>query len=709
MDIGNNYIFDNSSLEHKGKSMKATRLWILLFFVALINQNHLLAQPQTGETGDNAVVQQQETSPPSTQPGSNEPSQNTPKPTTDKQIQEPKAQATPQKEAPGNPPEQVSANKQTDTPVSEQTKPVPSDSNKAQQPPIEKKSATKQTQEIKPAVQSGSQASPKKQAPPVQKKQTAAQPAPKPAIQATDEKPSQSQPKQQADDDTQAQPEGEAKAESGDAPGSGLKIKPGLTFGTMTRNGKTWTRFSFRPEISFGKLGVALDLELFMNEEQQFDSYGWNFDTFDNGMESILRKIYYVRWGQPGDGLFLKAGALENVTMGYGLIMNNYGNIAYYPDKKFVGFHGQINHLPILDLGLEVVLNNYQELFNGEGVIGTRAHFAPLSPLSLPLLSKIRLGGSIVSDLNQLAALPDRDGDNCPDEMDGSPTDNAFCKFNRDDEIFDLILAFSEKPESEISEFDDSLSREVKDAYKEGDQFTLLSFDAGLPIITSKFLNLSVYSEIAFQAFQESDDLFDGGWGLILPGVLANIGPLSGSLEYRIFNQPFHPGHFNGWYEAERAMVSQGEILTKEQKYWDENLEGVDQGIYGALGLDVKGLATVGGSYKVMFPEDGGHVQGYTGSASLGQSITNLIPKLSSGSIFWHKDKVGDDLNQDGDIGSSDGFFEPNIYTYYGYSVGIQMGANMIITVNRITTHTRNTEGKLTKATNLSFETAVSF
>jgi hypothetical protein len=505
--------------------------------------------------------------------------------------------------------------------------------------------------------------------------------------------------------------------EKAEAEKEGFQFNPGLTFGAMTRNGQTWTRFSFRPEIAIGKFGVALDLELFMNDEQKFDSYGWKFDSFDNTMESLYRKVYYVRWAYPGDKLYLKLGALDNVTLGYGLIMSGYGNTALYPDKKLLGFHGQLNHISALDANLEVVLNSFRELQGRDAVVGARLSIAPLSKLGLPLISKIRIGASAAGDLNQLGGLPDRDGDNCPDELDLDPEGKDVCKGKEYYAVKKDLSIEAIVPDSLTRyRMTDSLeSSALKRRYGDGDQFSALSFDVGVPILSMKLISLEVYSELALQMYQNSDDMLDGGYGLILPGARAGLGPVSVSLEYRYLKQPFFPGHFNSLYEAERVVISGDSILTKEQKYWSDSAD-VKKGIYGALGVDLKGLLIMNGHYCMMFPDKGDIEHGYSGRVALGESITKLIPKISSGEIFWVKERVGQDKYRKRDEDDpriiwiySDAILQPSIFTYWGYAVGIQMGSNMIITIKNTNTYVRDENLDLQRETNLSLETAITF
>jgi len=108
----------------------------------------------------------------------------------------------------------------------------------------------------------------------------------------------------------------------------GAPPKSGTTgsIGTVTLNGQVYNQLSIRPEIPIGKLGVGLDIYLYFNDEGMYwDS--WDFSSGGSAYKTIIDKIYYLRWGQPGDNLYFMAGALPSVTLGQGILVNNYSNI----------------------------------------------------------------------------------------------------------------------------------------------------------------------------------------------------------------------------------------------------------------------------------------------------------------------------------------------------------------------------------------------
>ncbi|MCK4688900.1 MAG: hypothetical protein KAT41_01255, partial [Candidatus Marinimicrobia bacterium] len=72
-----------------------------------------------------------------------------------------------------------------------------------------------------------------------------------------------------------------------------------------------------------------------------------------------LDKIYYLRWAQQGDPFFAKAGALDNVTLGYGILMSGYSNTTEYPQIRKVGVH---TGMQFNKLGWEAFMANVKEI-----------------------------------------------------------------------------------------------------------------------------------------------------------------------------------------------------------------------------------------------------------------------------------------------------------------------------------------------------------
>ena len=95
-----------------------------------------------------------------------------------------------------------------------------------------------------------------------------------------------------------------------------------------------------RPEIPIGKLGVGLDLYLYFNDDGLYWE-SWDFSSGAAAYRTIVDKIFYLRWGQPGDNLYFRAGALPSVTLGHGSLVNNYSNIMEYPQVRKIGLNLQ--------------------------------------------------------------------------------------------------------------------------------------------------------------------------------------------------------------------------------------------------------------------------------------------------------------------------------------------------------------------------------
>jgi len=122
---------------------------------------------------------------------------------------------------------------------------------------------------------------------------------------------------------------------------------------STTIDGDQYYRMSFIPEIPLGKWAIAPDLEIFLDQEGGISSRGWRFGTTTEALNSILRKIYYVRYGRPHDPVYAKVGALDEITLGYGLIMADYRNTMEYPGIKKTGLEFRLSDVGGTGVGLE--------------------------------------------------------------------------------------------------------------------------------------------------------------------------------------------------------------------------------------------------------------------------------------------------------------------------------------------------------------------
>ena len=109
--------------------------------------------------------------------------------------------------------------------------------------------------------------------------------------------------------------------------------------GSVTIDGKVWNQVAMRPVIPFGKWGLALDLVVYFDAKGNIHSDEWDFSSSNAIKNTLIDKIYYIRYGFPGDPLYGRIGALDDVDLGYGILVNDYSNTMLYPQDRKVGFN----------------------------------------------------------------------------------------------------------------------------------------------------------------------------------------------------------------------------------------------------------------------------------------------------------------------------------------------------------------------------------
>jgi len=537
--------------------------------------------------------------------------------------------------------------------------------------------------------------------------------APKASAPAAAAAPASSSPAAASNSSNDANVAGSENASSGaSASGdAGLQFHPGLTFGTVTVDGKTWTRLSLQPEIEFGKLGVAFDIELFLDEKQNLSDRGWDFNTTQNGLESVLRKIYYVRWDHPGAPFYAKLGALDDVTMAHGLVVNGYRNTARYPDDKLLGLHTQLNDIGALGWNAELLVNDLQEFSKSGPFWAAQLGLRPLKPMGIPIFKDLLIGGGVARDESQYSGLRDRDGDGCPDVIDTYPNNGSTC-------VNDPSLSWLDNldPSQTLGTALDSAQRykkaesdSIKNVYSRKMSFTEMWLSATLPLIQTKFFTWGIYSEYAKPFTPNDDSVASLGWGSIPIGSWANIGPVRLIAEYRHFKGPFQPGWFDGNYELDRANSSNGGVITKTELIYRNGSSTTDlNGYFAGLGVDLWGLVDVSGDYSQLIASDNSPDQrSISGKVALGTTITSLLRnKISKAELYWKKDRIGLDT-----VGAAhrDGFFDNSIYTTYGWRVGSQVAGGVELIVQRETTFSRDSDGKLKSETQMSVASQIRF
>mgnify|MGYP004031978327 CR=1 FL=1 len=97
-------------------------------------------------------------------------------------------------------------------------------------------------------------------------------------------------------------------------------------FGAVTIDGKIWNQVALRPIIPIGKVSVALDIVFYIDQNGNIHDDEWDFSDGKKSKNSIIDKIYYIRYGKKWDPFYFQIGALDNVTIGQGILVNRYSN-----------------------------------------------------------------------------------------------------------------------------------------------------------------------------------------------------------------------------------------------------------------------------------------------------------------------------------------------------------------------------------------------
>lgn len=255
-----------------------------------------------------------------------------------------------------------------------------------------------------------------------------------------------------------------------------------------TGRNKVYYKVAFLPELAIWKLGVGFDLSLYYDETNTLREEDWDESR------DILGKIWYVRFGQKGDPLFAYCGGLPQATIGHGFIMNNYTNMLRYPDEKIVG--AQLN-VDVGSVGFESMVAdiNHAEVFGG------RIFVRPLYNMKIPIMSRIAIGVSGVTD--------------------------------RD-------------PDSSNKTSDDSVS--------------VFGVDAELPVFSNSYFSSMVYGDAARM---ELDDTYtlqgssNHGRGYTA-GLMGKLWMFTYRGEYRRFENNFIPSYFNAYYDRDRFEPTNG-------------------------------------------------------------------------------------------------------------------------------------------------------
>ncbi len=299
-------------------------------------------------------------------------------------------------------------------------------------------------------------------------------------------------------------------------------------------DGQLWYLVNIAPELSFGKLGVGLDLNLRYGPA---DSANKKIRTEDfDEFYDYLRIIRYIRWAQKGDPFYIRVGRLDYSRLGHGFIMYNYRNSASYDLRRF----GLELDIDFEKYGFESVYSD----FAGRGVLGARGYARPLKFTSagdIPVIGNLESGLTFATDLHKDA-----------------------------NKLFDVT-----KPDST----DDKGSMSV------------IGLDLGLPWLSLPMIRSTLYFDYA-KIFG-----YGSGAAVGINFDFSGMGLLTISAKYerRFMGDQFLPSYFDALYERDRYVPLGSSFVSKATAL---NAATKTEGYYGELLVSVLNTINVVGGYQ---------------------------------------------------------------------------------------------------------------
>ena len=447
----------------------------------------------------------------------------------------------------------------------------------------------------------------------------------------------------------------------------------GLGIGSATLDGVLYNQLALRPEINIWKVGIGLDLVLYVDNEGNMRNEEWDVE---NDPALLLDKILYVRYGDISDPVWIKYGSIEGKTMGYGGLMNGYSNMMEFPTVRRVGINTGFNIGPV---GGELFLSNLKDISRGGTIGGLRMAYTVSEDLP------ITIGFNYITDANMFSGLKDKDGDSYPDAFDDFPDDSTLWNDTdgdgwpdpgHGDSILDSLIDIDADGDNIIDSdenFDDIDLKATPFSLRNNKAVTnALSFDIGYPILRSDVISLQIYGEynsLTFPGVSTADSAFNrpdrSGSGITLPGLRSTLfGILNLSVEYRMINGSYVPQFFDQAYDLNRVVTNtidgQTYVRTKDMVVFEMYTDSASSsGLFGSAGLSLFNLISFTASYANM-KADTTELKSFNSYLNLN---TDNIPKISSAMAYYQRNN--DDNPFD--------FENPTENTIMGYRVGYEL------------------------------------
>ncbi|WP_319562280.1 FecR family protein [Marispirochaeta sp.] len=344
----------------------------------------------------------------------------------------------------------------------------------------------------------------------------------------------------------------------------------GMEIGTVTLDGFTFSKFILQPNFSVGDFNVGLYLPVIYNTNlfdpedwyKPDDNYEWSFgtdqdntaDAARDALRDLVLKIRYIEYGDNRDAFFLKAGKINNVTLGHGIIMNRFANDTDFPALRMVGLNTGFN---TDKWTIESVFNDLAE----PEIMGGRIGYRPLGQI-------IPLGFGISSMVDTAPAA----------DLDDKAGDPLFLNMALDSE-FPLV---------------------------EDESFSIVGFaDFGtmMPYYREDYGSIEAGWQSDFIYDDSEDNILNrlNNYGLA-SGIFGNISLLNYRLEYQYNKGLFTNGFCGPTYERLRGQRARdlGQYLP-----FSSSLQEITRGIYGEAGFELENLLMLEAGYRWAWDDEG--------------------------------------------------------------------------------------------------------
>ncbi len=296
----------------------------------------------------------------------------------------------------------------------------------------------------------------------------------------------------------------------------------GLGIGAVSLDGTVYNTIKLNPELSFGKFGIALDVDFrftFSGDDGDttFKVYepDWYLSdgNFLDYLNLYLSKFDYIRWGESGDDLYAQLGSIKSATVGNGFIVGAYTNESFKPVKKYTGARFELDtalfNWPYM--GIEILVSNVSAL----DLIATRIYAKPLGGIESPVFSGLETGITFAVDRNPYFFLEDNDSNGIYDIADSG---EAF-------ENYSTLFVTTDDPEPVV----------------------IYGVDVMQPLLDVSVFTMAIYGDYVLQGL--SDPAMGGSVGL--GGTLIKFMTWNGGLIFR--GDDFVPSYFDRTYDLDRS------------------------------------------------------------------------------------------------------------------------------------------------------------